>query len=386
MSRATSVIIPCFNGEAYLPEALESVRVQTAAACEIILVDDGSDVPVRPPVGWDGPPLRIIRTPNRGLAAARNTALAHAGGEFVAFLDADDFWHPSKLARQEEVLRTSPHAAACYTRCASSAGFYGFGPYPPANVPEDQFLLALWYHAFFPPSAVMVRRGALDEVGPFRDDLGNGEDVELWFRLLTRGRFVQVAEPLCYYRQHPGQFTGNIYRKLMGSKRAREEMIARHASRLVGAGLRRDRLWESYRNEVLLSYYRRQFAAARPLLWDYWRDHPLDVQILVRAFVTLMPSGLVARLRGSLESVPAPDPVAVGTDDRDAAWDEVLRRLAPAVSRQECMPGGRPRERVPTRDESGSRAGSAQSGGPDCEDARISRGITDRTLLEGITK
>jgi glycosyltransferase involved in cell wall biosynthesis len=367
MSRVTSVIIPCFNGEAYLPEALESVRAQTAAPLEIIVVDDGSEIPVQPPAVWDGPPLRIIRTPNRGLAAARNTALAHAGGEFVAFLDADDFWHPSKLARQEEALRSSPDAVACYTRCARSEGFFGFGPYPPADVPDDQFLLILWYHAFFPPSAVMVRRTVLDEVGPFRDDMGNGEDVELWFRLLVRGPFVQVAEPLCSYRQHPGQFTGNVYRKLLGSKRAREVMIARHAEHLVGAGLRRDRLWDSYRNEVLLTYYRRQFAAARPLLWDYWKDHPLDVQILLRALVTLLPSRLVAWLRGRLESVPAPDPAAEGTEGSDADWDEVLRRLAPSLSRR-------------------GRATGRRAGVPGRGDAEIARDDTDRMLLGGITR
>jgi glycosyltransferase involved in cell wall biosynthesis len=334
MSRATSVLIPCFNGEAYLTEALESVRSQTAAACEIILVDDGSAVPVRPPAGWDGPPLRIIRTPNRGLAAARNTALAHARGEFVAFLDADDFWHPGKLARQEEALRSSPAAVASYTRCVRSEGFFGFGPYPPADVPDDQFLLVLWYHAFFPPSAVMVRREAMDVVGPFREDMGNGEDIELWFRLLAHGRFVQVPESLCYYRQHSGQFTKNIYRKFIGGKRARAVIITQHAERLMKAGLRHDRLWDSYRNDILLVYYRRQFEAARPLLWDYWKDHPFDVSIMFHMLVSLLPAGLVTGLRGRL-GAPSPNPaVLVGhASICESAWSDAFRRLSPILSR-----------------------------------------------------
>jgi glycosyltransferase involved in cell wall biosynthesis len=334
MSHATSVIIPCYNAEEYLPEALESVRVQTAAVREIVLVDDGSAVPVEAPKGWDGPPLRIIRTPNRGLAAARNTALAHATGEFIALLDADDAWHPRKVEEQERALRSDTAAVACYTRCVRAPGFFGFGPYPPQDVSEDEFLLVLWYNSFFPPSSVMMRCDALRAVGPFRDDMGNGEDIEMWLRLLTRGHFIQVAEPLCYYRQHSGQFTGNVYRKLIGGKRARAVMIAQHADRLVQAGLRRDRLWDAYRNDILLVYYRRQFAAARRLLWDYWKDHPLDWDIMFRALVSTLPEELVVRLRGRLEA-PTPDPKPHATDQSrsDPAWTHAFQHLSPVLSR-----------------------------------------------------
>jgi glycosyltransferase involved in cell wall biosynthesis len=333
MSGSTSVIIPCYNGEEFLPEALESVRTQSVAVREIILVDDGSTIPVQTPIGWDGPPLRIIRTPNRGLAAARNTALADATGEFIALLDADDFWHSSKVEAQERALRTDLSAPACFTRCVQAPGFFGFGPYPPADVSDEEFLLVFWYNAFFPPSAVMIRHTALRAVGPFREDFGNGEDAELWFRLLGLGRFVQVAEPLCYYRQHPGQFTKNIFRKTNGSKQARAAMIDLHSNRLVKAGLSREKLWDAYRNEVLIAYYRRQFTAARPLLWDYWKDHPLDYSVLFRALLSFLPEGLVTRLRGRLEEPRSNGPpAAYGTALNDAAWTDAHRRLAPVLS------------------------------------------------------
>jgi hypothetical protein len=75
-------------------------------------------------------------------------------------------------------------------------------------------------------------------------------------------------------------------------------MIQLHAERMVRAGLDRRRLWDVYRDTVLLVYYRREFQAARHLLWDYWREHPLDFQILRYAFVSLLPSRWVNRLRG----------------------------------------------------------------------------------------
>lgn len=323
---STSVVIPCFNGQAYLPAALASVRAQTRPAREVIVVDDGSAEPVTVH-GWDGPPLTLIRTANRGLPTARNTALEVATGEFVAYLDCDDWWHPDKLARQEDALRADPTAVASYTRCAEGDGLFGFGPYPPADVTADDFLVMFWNHSFFPPSSVLARRDVTERVGRFDATLPQGEDVEHFFRLLAVGRFVQVAEPLTYYRVHPGQMTSSPLRKLRGWKVARQVMLRQHADRLVKAGLRPDKLWDAHRNQVLLSFYRRQFAAARPLLWDYWKDHPADLKVLARFLVSCLPAGLVSRARGGVTAGPRPGQAAAG------AWDTVFRELAPQLSR-----------------------------------------------------
>ena len=326
----TSVVIPCYNVDAYLGEALESVRAQTRPVREVVLIDDGSRVPLAPPRDWSGPPIKLVRTPNRGLPAARNLGVAHCTGELVAFLDADDLWHPTKVEAQTRALAANPKAVASYTRCEEKPGFFGFGPYPPLDVSDDEFLLVLWYNLFFPPSAVAVRRDVLNEVGGFREDLGNGEDIELWLRLLRRGPFVQIPEPLTGYRQHAQQFTKNTAKKMFGGKQARAAMIAQHAERLVAAGLPREKLWDAYRNDILLVYFRREFGAARRLLFDYWRDHKRDLRILAYALATLLPSGLVSRLRG--RTPPAPKPA---TDDagQSPGWDVALRRVRHALAR-----------------------------------------------------
>ena len=266
-------------------------RRQTLPVKEIVLIDDGSQIPIRVHEDWDGLPLRLIRTENRGLPAARNLAIAHCTGDLVAFLDADDVWLPGKVEAQTRALDARPDSVACYTRCEERPGFFGYGPYPPPNVSDDEFLLVLWYNLFFPPSAVAVRRDALHAVGGFREDFGNGEDIELWLRLLEVGSIVQVAEPLCLYRQHDQQFTKNLFKKMYGSKQSRAAMIAQHEDRLVRAGIPRGRLWDAYRNDILLVYYRRQFKAARRLLWDFWRDHPADLRILVYALFPSCPKG-----------------------------------------------------------------------------------------------
>jgi glycosyltransferase involved in cell wall biosynthesis len=300
MTPRTSVVIPCYNVQDYLAEALDSVRRQSRPVREILLVDDGSQVPIQPPVSWDGPPLRLIRTANCGLAAARNVGVRHASGTYLAFLDADDFWHPRKIELQEDILQGNPTMVASFTRTVRAPGFFGFGPYPPPDVPKEEFLLVLWYNSFFPPSAVLVRRDALDKVGPFREGMGNGEDVEFFLRLLTIGHFAQVPEELTYYRVHPQQFTANPVRKLLGFKEARQVMLDLHRDRLVNAGIPPHLLWDAYRSDVLMVYYRRNFPAARRLLWDYWKDHPTDVRVLAYAALAQFPSGLVRGLRGGV--------------------------------------------------------------------------------------
>jgi glycosyltransferase involved in cell wall biosynthesis len=326
MTPQTSVIIPCYNIQDYLGEALDSVYRQSRPVREVVLVDDGSQVPIKPPPNWDGPPLWLIRTENRGLAAARNLGVRHVSGTYVAFLDADDFWHPRKIELQEEALKADPAVVATFTRCVRAPGFFGFGPYPPSKVSDKEFLLVLWYNSFFPPSSVLVRREALDKVGPFREGMGNGEDVELFLRLLTIGRFAQVSEELTYYRVHPQQFTANPVRKLLGFKEARQVMLELHWDRLVGAGIPRRRLWDAYRSDVLMVYYRRNFPAARRLLWDFWKDHPGDMRVLAYAAMALLPSGLVARLRGSVPTV--------GGDDAGPPreWDKEVARIRQSLS------------------------------------------------------
>src|SRR5271165_5837307 len=121
----TSVVIPCYNVTDYLPEALDSVRRQTLPVKEIVLIDDGSSVPLAPPAEWCGPQINLIRTANRGLPAARNLGVTHCAGDLVAFLDADDVWLPGKIEAQTRALEGCPEAVASYTRCEERPGFFG---------------------------------------------------------------------------------------------------------------------------------------------------------------------------------------------------------------------------------------------------------------------
>lgn len=104
-------------------------------------------------------------------------------------------------------------------------------------------------------------------------------------------------------------------------------MIDRYAARLVAAGIPRNKLWNAHRNAVCLVYYRREFDAARKLLWDYWKEHPLDVRMLAYACITLLPSGMVASLRGRLGR-PASELPPSGTVEDCAGWLRALAQIS----------------------------------------------------------
>ena len=107
-----SVVIPCYNGGRFLGETLTSVMHQTYPAYEVLVIDDGSTDDSAAIAESYGPPVRVIRQPNRGESIARNRGIEEARGEWVAFLDADDLWSPTKLQQQLE-RRDGNYVASC---------------------------------------------------------------------------------------------------------------------------------------------------------------------------------------------------------------------------------------------------------------------------------
>src|ERR1700722_10468534 len=109
-----SVVIPAYNAEKYLEETLKSVRSQAFSDYEIIVIDDGStDRTAQIATGYDG--VILMQQTNRGAAAARNAGVVSARGKYIAFLDADDMWLPSKLEKQAANLLENPRTAWIYT-------------------------------------------------------------------------------------------------------------------------------------------------------------------------------------------------------------------------------------------------------------------------------
>lgn len=207
MSQLVSIIIPCYNAAAWLPEAVESALAQTHLQREIIVIDDGSsDGSLAIARSYAGRGVQVYAQPNRGAAAARNHGLSAAGGDFVQFLDADDVLAPDKIARQLTQLQKAPArsvASGEWARFHTSPSTAVFRPEPAWRDLSALDFLCLHYDEgwMMPPIAWLSPRALLDEAGPWREDLTLNDDGEYFCRVLLRSAgIVFTSGARAYYR------------------------------------------------------------------------------------------------------------------------------------------------------------------------------------------
>ena len=206
-----SVVIPMFQSAEWIRATLATVEAQTYPLVETIVVDDGSTD--------QGPafvaqfasscerPVRLIRTTNRGVAAARNAGIVEADGDFVALLDADDLWEPRKLELQVAKLEASG-APMC------TCGFEFFDDRTGritgvVRVGDGSSALRGWLslegNGLALASAALISRPILDELQLFDPEFSISADIEFAFRIAELGHLDSVPETLVRYRLHPGQ-------------------------------------------------------------------------------------------------------------------------------------------------------------------------------------
>ncbi len=192
-----STIVPAFAGERFLAAALDSVAAQTYRPLETIVVDDCS--PDRSAaIASEREDVRVIRQRQQlGVAVARNTGLAAARGELIAFLDQDDEWLPRKLERQVELLAAHPDVDIVHT--AMEVVLMPGTPRPPWLKPE--WLLAP--QPAFLPSSWLVRRAAFERIGDFDPRYASGCDSDWLVRARDAGlRSELLPDPLIRWRVH----------------------------------------------------------------------------------------------------------------------------------------------------------------------------------------
>lgn len=197
MPLSISVLIPCYNAERYVGEALASVLNQTLAPAEIVVVDDGSSDQSVDVVRRMVPAARLVRQPNGGIARARNHALQLASGSALAFLDADDVWPPDSLARRAAVLDADPDldgAAGLVEQFVS--------PELPDET-RQRLAVPTGPLAARVAGAMLLRREAIERVGSFDEQLRVGETVDWVARADAKGlRFGTIDHVVLRRRVH----------------------------------------------------------------------------------------------------------------------------------------------------------------------------------------
>ncbi len=194
-----SVVMPAYNVAWCIGRAVDSVLGQTCRDFELIVINDGSSDDTRQVLAGYGEAIRVIDQGNGGMSAARNAGIRVARGRYVAFLDADDWWLPEKLARQIELLESRPELGFCSTaaRVENPRGkLLNLWGCPQLGSGVLETLFADNAAIAGGCSAVLVRKNLLDQVGMFDENLRGFEDPDLWIRLAAVCRYACVAEPL----------------------------------------------------------------------------------------------------------------------------------------------------------------------------------------------
>lgn len=306
-----SVVIPLYQTQRYIAEALASVLVQTFTDFEVLVIDDGSsDGGPAIARAIPDPRVRVITQINRGLAGARNTGIAQARGEFVAFLDADDLWQPTKLARHAAHLKANPEIGVSF----SASRFIDDDGAPigliqkPTGTRYDASDI-FCRNPVGNGSAPVIRRTALDAIAVydprfericwFDESFRQSEDIECWTRIAatTPWRFGYIDAPLTDYRVNTTGLSANTTKQLETWQRFRAK-VASYAPHLAAA--HGDRA-QAYQLRYLARRAVRGSAAIQPvnaatspafsMMCQALRLHPrLVVEEPARTLVTLAAS------------------------------------------------------------------------------------------------
>lgn len=219
-SPLVSIVIPCFRQAHFLSAALESVFAQTYPALEVVVVNDGSPDNTADVVARYGNMVKYVSQENQGVGSARNTGVAHAKGDYLLFLDADDLLHPEALAQLVAAANVVPPDTvplmgySLFSRDDLSDLAAQPLPVIQASSPLLDLLVSnvCVVHSFLVP-----RRLLRDVLGPFRAELMTCEDWDLWLRLAMRNvKFHVIPFRGAYYRRYPGSMSTNVPRMLIG--------------------------------------------------------------------------------------------------------------------------------------------------------------------------
>lgn len=207
-SMQISVIIPTHNRAQVLARALESVQRQSHQPVETIVVDDGSTDGTAAMMQANFPACRYLPQENLGVSSARNRGIEAATGEWLAFLDSDDEWLPTKLAAQKAALETAPEVKLCHTEEIWIRNGRRVNPMKKHTKTGGYIFRQCLPLCAISPSSVIIHRSIFEEVGLFDEDLPACEDYDLWLRICARHPVAFIETPqIIKYGGHEDQLS-----------------------------------------------------------------------------------------------------------------------------------------------------------------------------------
>ena len=309
-----SAIVPIYNGERFLAEALDSALAQTLQDIEIIVVNDGSTdgsgALAERYAAQHPHKVRVIHQPNQGLCHARNSALAAARGSYFALLDADDAWLPHHLADCVALLECHPEVSLVHAdieRVDINGASLGRNDRLWESMQGDPFHVLFLRHEHVCCPTAVFRRAAIERVGNFDPQFNRlgCEDRDLWLRIANVARIAFINDLHARYRLHGANMSSNFTKMLQ----ARLRLVDKFSATVRGQPLRRralaaahcnlgDELMDAARRRAAFAAYARAFmvlpeqTAVRGMLRSLLKPHPLRLPVSTPPAKTAHPPAL----------------------------------------------------------------------------------------------
>lgn len=297
-----SVIMPTYDCASFISGSIESILTQTFKDFEIIVIDDGSNDNTREVLSHYYDKITYILQENRGPAAARNTGILKSSGEYIAFLDADDLWHPKKLEIQVKYLNENPQVMLV---CSDAERFDENGILAGTKLGKIGItgrltFEKLLYQNYIQTLTVMFKRECINKVGLFDEskDLFFVEDYDLWLRIARLYEIGYLKQPLAKYRFRPESRSSNVIRirtavlELLGRICGRWPEIERRYKHII------------HKSKANLFYEigydcfsRGEILKARKYLITSLKYNPLAIKTHKYLFFSLLPVMLITKFK-----------------------------------------------------------------------------------------
>lgn len=297
MSSDVSVIIPAYNSEEFIEEAIRSVLLQSELPVEILVVDDGSTDNTAAIARAFGEPVRVLSIENRGVAVARNHGLASATGNYIAFLDSDDVWEAEKLQKQLNALTATSRFIYTDTVSFGRPAMEGLRMSGGRKLPSGNILKSLAQGNFVATSSVLAETSLLRSAGGFSTEFRIGEDWLLWLELARRTEATYIDEPLVRYRIRSGSLSSDLEQRLQCETRIIERAVTwlDCCSPRAKQTLRLRAMAGAYSYAALLAFSDNELALARRYSMAAFRLHPSGTAVK-QYFKAVLGHRWVARL------------------------------------------------------------------------------------------
>lgn len=286
MEPKVCVIMPCYNGEKFIGEAIESVLNQTYNNWELIIVDDGSTDNSKEVIKRyfnDNRIKYIAHKENRGIPAARNTGIKASKGEYIAFLDQDDIWLPEKLKEQIEIFNVDrdKQIGLVFTDIMHLIEDETIRPeWPSKYVPnnlriksKEEVLKSLFLQNFIPSISVIVRKDCFDRKGLLNENItGGADDYEFWLRISGCFKMIYINKPFVKKRIHENNYS-NMKRFFKDQLQILNMAIKHYPFLAKYSNKKRGRLYYNYARYLQKSgeSSKSKEAIHIAILYDHWQ-------------------------------------------------------------------------------------------------------------------